>query len=249
MRLVFDFLNGIANGLRGGSGESYTNSNAVNVRSPRRRAAQSTPVQWVGRVLVLALGVGCGVLALTAAGMAPRRKAPQNEESRAATPAIVISIPDETLATDPQAAPREWRYIVIHHSATNRGSAQSFDQYHRFQRGWAGGLGYHFVIGNGTDQGDGAVIAGPRWHGQDAGAHANSTEYNEHGIGICLVGNLDEHPPTPAQLSALRTLIARLAAKYGIPAGAIVGHNQIRRGGSTACPGRYLNLNELRDGL
>jgi len=251
MRLVFDFFSGIINGLRGehgGNAQSYTNNNAVKVRSPRR-GERGWLAQWIGRVCVLALSVGCGALALMAAGGIPSPKksatAPDNSQLSAAP----IMLSDETLATDPQAAPREWRYIVIHHSATNRGSAQSFDEYHRFKRGWPNGLAYHFVIGNGTDQGDGVVVAGPRWHAQEAGAHANATEYNEHGIGICLVGNFDEHPPTPAQMSALRLLIARLAAKYDIPAGAIVGHNQIRRGGSTACPGKYLNLNELRDGL
>jgi N-acetyl-anhydromuramyl-L-alanine amidase AmpD len=253
MRLMFDFLFGIINGLRGSDGErgsagrSYTNANAVKVRSPRR-GESGAAAQWIGRMCVLGLGVGCGALALIAAGNmpSPKKSIQAAEQPHAAAPFLLS---DETLATDPQAAPREWRYIVIHHSATNRGSAQSFDQYHRFQRGWTNGLAYHFVIGNGTDQGDGVIIAGPRWHGQEAGAHANATEYNEHGIGICLVGNLDEHPPSPAQMSALRSLIARLAAKYDIPAGAIVGHNQIRRGGSTACPGKFLNLNELRDGL
>lgn len=251
MRLVFDFLSGIVNGLRGSAadaGRSYTNSNAVKVRSPRR-GERGWAIQWLGRVCMLGLAVGCGALALIAAGniQAPR-KAPRSDDSAARlSPPALLS--DDTLATDPQAPPREWLYIVVHHSATVRGSAQSFDQYHRFQRGWTNGLAYHFVIGNGADQGDGTVVAGPRWLGQEAGAHANATEYNEHGIGICLVGNLDEQPPTPAQLSALRALIARLSAKYDIPAGAIVGHNQIRRGGSTACPGKYLNLNELRDGL
>src|SRR5437868_6609045 len=103
----------------------------------------------------------------------------------------------EVLSIDPSAAPRHWRYIVIHHSASTRGSAQIFDQAHR-ERGWRC-LGYHFVIGNGTDQGDGIVAAGPRWYSQEAGAHAHSAEHNEFGIGICLVGNFDVNRPSAAQ--------------------------------------------------
>src|SRR5207248_641368 len=102
----------------------------------------------------------------------------------------LAAINDEVLATDPAVRVCDWRYIVLHHSASLRGSAEIFDQSHR-ARGWKC-LGYHFVIGNGTDQPDGSVVAGPRWFSQEAGAHANSIEYNEHGIGICLVGNFDQ---------------------------------------------------------
>ncbi len=53
-----------------------------------------------------------------------------------------------------------WRYIVIHHSATNNGSAKIFDRYHREEKGLADGLAYHFVIGNGTASKDGLVETG-----------------------------------------------------------------------------------------
>src|SRR5574342_132619 len=49
----------------------------------------------------------------------------------------------------------QWKYIVIHHSATEKGNAARFDEYHRKKRGWEYGLAYHFVIGNGTLSGDG----------------------------------------------------------------------------------------------
>ena len=48
------------------------------------------------------------------------------------------------------------RAIVIHHSATDRGGAKAFDEYHRKKNGWDE-LGYHFVIGNGTDTPDGCA--------------------------------------------------------------------------------------------
>jgi len=95
---------------------------------------------------------------------------------------------------------RNWRHIVIHHSATATGSAASFDREHR-ERGWEG-LGYHFVIGNGTGTGDGQVEVGYRWRNQQRGAHAGNLEYNEYGIGICLVGDFapDGQPPRAGPL-------------------------------------------------
>ena len=154
----------------------------------------------------------------------------------------------ESLATDPSAAPRRWKYIVVHHSGGASGSAQSFDTYHREIKGWHS-LGYHFVIGNGKGQGDGKVAAGPRWYAQQVGAHAHSAEYNEFGIGICLVGSFDIQNPTPAQWRALVDLVKGLCAQYAIPPANIVGHNQIRQGGSTACPGKNLNLQTLREAV
>jgi hypothetical protein len=161
---------------------------------------------------------------------------------------ILPALEDESMATDPKAAPRHWKWIVVHHSGGNSGSAQSFDTYHREIRGWQS-LGYHFVIGNGKGQGDGKVAPGPRWYEQQAGAHAHSTEHNEFGIGICLVGNFDIQNPTPAQWHSLVDLVKRLSARYGIQPGNIVGHSQIRQGGSTACPGKNLNVQALREAV
>src|ERR1043166_2961437 len=53
----------------------------------------------------------------------------------------------------PQAPARPWRWIVIHHSATSAGGMAMFDREHK-AKGWDG-VGYHFVIGNGTQSGDG----------------------------------------------------------------------------------------------
>ena len=70
------------------------------------------------------------------------------------------------------------------------------------------GIGYHFVIGNGRGMEDGQVEPTFRWKQQLAGAHAGQRRHNESGIGICLIGNFDEAPPTAKQLSALKELLA-----------------------------------------
>ena len=59
----------------------------------------------------------------------------------------------------PPVAARPWRWIVVHHSDTTTGGAAAFDKMHR-EKGWDE-LGYDFVIGNGSDTGDGQVEVGP----------------------------------------------------------------------------------------
>jgi len=93
---------------------------------------------------------------------------------------------------------------VVHHSATATGGAVAFDKYHREVNGWDE-LGYDFVIGNGTDTPDGYVEVGSRWRKQKTGAHCKTADnyFNEHGIGICLVGDFTRTSPTPRQMASL----------------------------------------------
>ncbi|MCP4379733.1 MAG: N-acetylmuramoyl-L-alanine amidase [bacterium] len=132
---------------------------------------------------------------------------------------------------------RVWKYIVVHHSATARGNAASFDQSHR-QRGWDE-LGYHFVIDNGKGGPDGQIEVGGRWRKQKWGAHTGGTpnnEYNNHGIGICLVGDFSSNMPSRAQIAALEQLIRKLANKYNIDPDNVIGHREGPKA-TTACPG------------
>ena len=141
-------------------------------------------------------------------------------------------------ATDPWMPPRlssRWRYIVIHHSAMKRGSASAYDRAHR-DRGWDE-LGYHFVIGNGTGSGDGEVEVGSRWLKQKHGAHAKTPDnrYNDHGIGICLVGDFTHAQPTPAQMDALVRLTGFLMQLCDVPPDHVLRHSDVN---NTQCPGR-----------
>jgi len=135
------------------------------------------------------------------------------------------------------AGTREWRHIVIHHSASTAGTAAVFDQAHR-KRGWDE-LGYHFVIDNGKGGPDGRIEVGSRWRSQKWGAHTGGTpnnEYNNYGIGICLVGNYVSGMPTSAQLASLRRLVESLMRDYDIPQRNIIGHRDAPNA-STQCPG------------
>ena len=140
---------------------------------------------------------------------------------------------------------RKWQYIVIHHSATPSGNAESFDRFHRYERRWSGGLGYHFVIGNGHGSVDGQIEIGPRWEAQEDGAHAGIREYNEYGIGICLVGDFTNGRPTEEQMASLLALCRDLMKRCNIGVDHVYGHRELP-GATTECPGREFSMDELR---
>ena len=162
----------------------------------------------------------------------------------------VTSADSQTSETDPvwpaEVPLRDWNFIVIHHTATPGGSVAVIDAAHRRRTDAAGnhwrGIGYHFLIGNGLGMADGEIAPTFRWTGQQDGAHAGVTTYNKTGIGIALVGNFEQNPPTPAQLAAVKTLVAELSRQHEIDRTHVVGHGSVK---ATACPGRLLPLAEI----
>lgn len=104
--------------------------------------------------------------------------------------------------------------LVLHCSDSPQGRGDGAATIHRWhqEKGWKA-IGYHYVI-----QEDGTVEAGrPHWW---EGAHAIG--YNEHSLGICLIG---EGQYTEQQLRALRQLIDRLLDEY--PAAEIDEHRYL----------------------
>jgi len=145
-------------------------------------------------------------------------------------------------------SPGRWDYIVIHHSATSMGNARSMDRYHREQRHMENGLAYHFVIGNGHGMGDGEIVIGHRWTQQLNGGHLASEALNARSLGICLVGNFDEQPPTRRQLESLNVLTGYLMNRCGISKSGVKTHQQINTVG-TRCPGRLFDDQTFLRGL
>lgn len=136
--------------------------------------------------------------------------------------------------------PRPWKYIVLHHSATDGGDAASFDVAHR-ARGWDE-LGYHFVVANGDGADDGLVQVGGRWVKQKHGAHTGGTpenEYNELGIGICLVGDFSARMPSDKQVASLTRLVTYLCWVHRIAPERVIGHCDAPDA-ATSCPGHVL---------
>ena len=174
-----------------------------------------------------------------ASPVSPARPAPDVPPMPAGDGIGSEPLPD---AAGPRGERNPWRYIVIHHSASPSGNAAAFDRLHR-SKGWDC-VAYHFVITNGRGGPDGGLETGLRWEQQKHGAHAGGlsrgassdlrNDYNEFGVGICLVGNFQNGPPTQAQLRTLATLVKRLQGEFGIPADRVFGHRHVR---DTACPG------------
>jgi len=149
--------------------------------------------------------------------------------------------------------PGRWKAIVLHHSGLPAGSPESIERQHRAW-GYAS-LGYHFVVGNGFDYGNGAIYAGPRWRLQQPGAHVadrprgaepGADWFNEHAIGICLVGNGQKRGFTDAQIRELRGLIVELQRTCGIPDSAIFLHSDLA---DVESPGQHFPVAALESWL
>lgn len=134
----------------------------------------------------------------------------------------------------------KWRTITLHHSATLQGNAEAFDRNHRRRR--MGGLAYHFVIGNGTDSGNGEIEVGWRWKRQIEASRKKD-------IQICLVGNFNKQEVSQAQFDSLVKLLNVLIEQYSIPLSS-VRRNKDVPGVITECPGKnfpfYKILAELK---
>ena len=178
------------------------------------------------------------------------RPLPTPAPARPTEPIIpkAVSVP---ISWIPSRCEREWTAIVIHHSATDKGDATVIDNWHRENNHWDG-IGYDFVIGNGTYSGDGEVEPTYRWRGQLTGAHAGGTPgnwANEEAIGICLIGNFNYTAPTARQMNSLIKLVRFLQQRYHIPKSRIYGHRDVPGGHETECPGRYFPMARFKAAL
>jgi N-acetylmuramoyl-L-alanine amidase len=177
----------------------------------------------------IAMTVAAGGLLLTGGDL---RGGPLAASLKGEAPAVTIKLDHN-----------RWKSIIIHHSASPGGSPESLDRLHR-SWGFAS-LGYHFVIGNGIDYGDGALYAGPRWTRQEPGAHVadrapgaqpSAAWFNERAIGICLVGNGERRSFTEGQLAQLTELVADLQREFGIADSQVYLHSDLS---DVASPGRF----------
>ena len=138
-----------------------------------------------------------------------------------------------------------WTHIVIHHTATDQGSAFSIDGLHH-QRGWENGMGYDFLIDNGTrGKASGQIEVGPRWIKQMDGAHTKQGDWNKKAIGIAVVGNYSETGLPDKMFDSLNFLVVTLKNFYRIPDQNIVGHRDVP-GSATECPGKFFPWSEFK---
>lgn len=157
---------------------------------------------------------------------------------------------DPVFRTDTPLDRKRWTSIVIHHSGEPAGDADSVARAQQRQN--IKGLGYHFLIGNGNGLGDGVVHVGFRWDRQLPGAHVQGASaladgYNQHAIGICLIGNGDRRAFTDRQMTELANLVQRLQRELGIPADHVYLHRDLASG--TSSPGTYFAAASFQEQL
>src|SRR5206468_2741653 len=139
-----------------------------------------------------------GVLTLTSALLMALAPAPLVPD--AATSLFAVDQPrsmDAVFQTRTPIPAGQWKYIFIHHSQSASGNAMTLGQP-------TGGLGDHFVIGNGDGLLDGEIQLGQRWNQQQpALPPPGANKIDPACISICLVGDFDRTVPTPTQLRRL----------------------------------------------
>lgn len=128
-------------------------------------------------------------------------------------------------------------YAIVHHTAAWEKDAEQVRRYHVNSLGYRD-IGYNYII-----EYDGTIEEGRSL--SIAGAHTRTDRMNTRGIGVVLLGNLDEKPPTKEQIQSLDTLLQRLMKEHGFPAEHILGHGEVKDA-KTACPGKYMNMDEVR---
>lgn len=219
---------------------------------------QVSTSRWKARQLCrLALGALCCALSMGAScrphdgdlpraessppRVSPPGKASAAEDRRAVVvrrgfPAIISR--SEWGALPAQAAllrPHQIRLLTLHHTAGRLGKAadarrqmRSIQRFHQRSRGW-GDIAYHYLI----------APSGTIFEGRASAYQPDTaTDYDTKGhLGICLMGNFEEQPPTPEALLSLKHLAAYLLDAYRLPESALGQHRDFA---ATACPGRLL---------
>lgn len=171
-------------------------------------------------------------MTMTGGGMWALQGGPLPRMDGLALPALVSAAAPATVEgvyrTRAQLDDRRWNSIVIHHSGAQYGTPASLEAEHRAMD--LAGLGFHFVIGNGSGIRDGEVYAGYRWLDQLPGAHVagtNGDRLNRTSIGICLVGDGQRHQFTDQQLARLVQLVTSLQDRFGVPAAEVYLHSDV----------------------
>lgn len=136
-------------------------------------------------------------------------------------------------------------YIVIHHTGETTtldpGQLVSAFSQTLVSRGMgeARVAPYHFYLRK-----DGTIYQLlPTWV---ASGHTESELFAFNSIAIALEGNFEVEYPSAQQVSALNSLVPYLMVRFGVSLERVLGHQEVPE--ATLCPGRYLNLEDLRLG-
>ena len=140
-------------------------------------------------------------------------------------------------------------YVFIHHSLTKDSGSVSWPairNYHVNKLGWRE-IGYHYgieMINNQNPQTSYYEILVGRFEGE-TGAHTKG--YNSNSIGICLVGNHDDVPISPAKWKLTLQLVMNICLRYKIPSKNVLAHREVAS--YKSCPGNLFDIEKFRNNL
>jgi hypothetical protein len=137
-------------------------------------------------------------------------------------------------------------YIIIHHSLTKDSGTVSWSAIRSHHVGNLGYLdiGYHFgieAVNNPMDKILTMEILMGRWVGNH-GAHCPPR--NKDGVGICLIGNFDEHEVPKLQWEKAIDLCLWLHREFNILLANIRGHKEEHA--NRTCPGKNFDMEKFR---
>ena len=133
-------------------------------------------------------------------------------------------------------------YIIIHHSLTKDGRVvnwQAIRNYHR-GLGWID-VGYHFGLEK--INGEVEILVGRPLLA--VGAHTKQQNMNARSIGICVIGNYDEHKPAEEYYDKLIPLLAHLLKVFKLTPDRIKAHRDFAS--YKTCPGKAFDIEELAE--
>ena len=85
----------------------------------------------------------------------------------------------------------------------------------------------HFIVPREGDDGVVRIEATPRWKEQLTAEHTRNKTVNRRSIGVWVELASPDAVPSPAQSSALSTLIGKLRTNYGIPPDRVFTHADV----------------------
>lgn len=146
------------------------------------------------------------------------------------------------------------KYIILHHSVSGDHptlpNVGAIRDYHVKVNGWVD-VGYHFLLDR--INGHMEIVCGRML--DERGAHCKEMDFNESGIGICVIGNFDQEPPPLDTMATLRHLCRSLMGQFGIKAVDVIGHREAQALGCIpvekrkTCPGKSFDMDLFRDSL
>jgi len=168
------------------------------------------------------------------------------------SPLILVATGVSLSAAGAFAWNKRWNYIVIHHSAGASGNIDILQHVHRQRQANdpIDAIPYHYIIGNGRGMKVGEIASDWRQKYNIWGAHVSGEnfDHNFRGLGICLIGNLEEAAPAKEQYDALVALTRDLMLTYSIPLKNVTGHG-MTPGERTKCPGKYFPMKQFKKDL